>query len=81
MIGRSQQRCGNCDAFVQTRAGHPAGTCVAKSPTPFPVTIPNAAAQLDPKQPPFTNAVQGLWPPSQATLWCREWQMKVEGST
>jgi hypothetical protein len=77
---RAKQNCGNCDAFQREREGASAGLCVAKSPSPFVLNVPNPASRLDPKQPAVTQVVQGIFPSTDDSRWCRDWQASPEGS-
>ena len=81
IIPRSQQKCGNCDAFVRAGSQQKAGICVARSPVPIMVHMTNPAANLDPKQPQVIPVVQGMFPAIEEHRWCRQWCMKVEGSS
>jgi hypothetical protein len=76
---RSLQCCGNCDAFVPNKAANPAsgqprqGACCANPPSLMQGAAPVPGSQLSPAGPQMMSVIQGAWPPTDATRWCRGW--------
>ena len=71
---RSQQCCGNCSAFMPNlaqnpKAGNPRpGSCHAAPPGIMQV-MGQSVLQAAP-----VPMMQGVWAPTDANLWCRQWE-------
>jgi hypothetical protein len=66
MTDHTKMMCGNCKFFVKEPLQPKQGSCHVKSPTPIPV--PAAPGQIQ---------MLGVWPPVMDSLWCGEYQLKV----
>lgn len=73
---RPLQSCGNCDAFSPNTAANPAsgqprqGWCRAQPPQMMQIMMPpNPLSGGGP-----VPGVQGMWPPTNTSSWCRGWQ-------
>ena len=80
---RRDQRCGNCDAFVNNSipgaANNTIGLCCLHPPMAFVSHGANPQAAINPKAPPVIQLSQSMWPPVRIDQWCRDWEPKVEG--
>jgi hypothetical protein len=70
-MNRNKQKCGNCSAFVIYNNG-PLGSCRANAPVVMQ-GLQKTALQPNPVQ-----VVQGVFPPTSAEEWCRQWQSAVD---
>ena len=72
------QCCGNCDAFAKSKDamapnGVPQGWCRAKPPLLIQ-TMVAVNSKLDPRGQQVAPGFQGVFPPTAADVWCREWK-------
>jgi hypothetical protein len=80
----SRANCGNCDAFhpnpaAPSRAGQPAiGHCAAMPPQLMQGMAAVPGSHLSPQGPQMMPVVQGAWPPTDASKWCRAHQFRED---
>ena len=79
---RSQQSCVNCNAWVPNAAANPQsgkprqGWCRAAPPGIMQgVQMPGPLAK--PGTPPIPT-LNGVWPPTDSNMWCRQWEPEEE---
>ncbi len=81
---RSEQRCGNCNAFLPNKGKPPPeqprqGACAAGRPSLMQGMGVVPGSQLSPQGPQMMPVVQGAWPPTSEERWCREWEGTEDG--
>ena len=82
-LSRAQQSCKNCDAFIRNeKAPHKVGEarighCVAGPPMLMQGMAPIPGSHLSPNGPQMMPVVQGAWPPTDDSKWCRAWQERM----
>lgn len=64
--------CMNCDAWERKSAGNKMGQCRAHAPVVLMVPVPQ---QLQNGQVQLIPSVDGYWPPTTDSQWCREHQL------
>jgi hypothetical protein len=82
MLERRRQKCGNCDSFVEvgnSEAPNRIGNCCHNPPIAMPIHMQAPGSMLNPSGPQMTQGLQGIWPPTRANMWCKQWCMKTEG--
>lgn len=81
---RALQSCGNCNAFVPNKADNPragevrTGACCANPPVMMQGLSSVPGSSLGSAGPQMRPVIQGVWPPTDASRWCRTWQSKDE---
>lgn len=76
-LPRSQQCCGNCNAFIQMGGPNGQWACAARPPTPLFMGMGQTKTLVGgrPQQFPIVN---GFFPPVSEDIWCREWELKTD---
>jgi len=82
---RSQQSCGNCNAYLPNKASNPRagqprqGWCRAAPPMLMQGMAPAPGSIMSASGPQMVPVLQGMWPPTNEDAWCRAWESDDDG--